>query len=91
MSDGGPSTWSDADFIEYIDIHSRTELALVANKDVRRFLKLAGREMPSHLEQVAFIGCHHYDIKEMLADARRALQTKGGHTGTILGDLPPRQ
>lgn len=73
MSDGGPSTWTDADFLEYIDIHSRTELALVANKDVRRFLKLAGREMPSHLEDRAFIGCHYCDIKEMLEDARKAI------------------
>jgi len=75
MTDSGPSTWSDQDFLEYIDIHSRTELALVANKDVRRLLKLAGREMPCHLEQVGWISCKHYDIAEILSDARKATST----------------
>ncbi len=68
--------WSDEELVGYIESHSHTELALVANAHVKRLLDLAGLEMPSHLEQRAFIGCHYHDIKEILADARATIRAR---------------
>jgi negative regulator of replication initiation len=67
---------TDKELLDYIDAHSRTELALVSNKMVRRLLELAHESMPENLKNVAFISCKHENIKDILARARRYMNLK---------------
>jgi hypothetical protein len=69
-----PADWTDRELLDYIETHSHTELALVANADVKRFLDLAGYEMPERFKGVAFIPCRYEAIKKLLAEARERLK-----------------
>lgn len=68
--------WTDEELVSYIESHSRTEVALVSNAHVRRFLDLAGEKMPEHLAHRAFIHCYHDDIRELIVAARRRMRIK---------------
>ncbi len=65
--------WSDAEFLGYVDEHSRTDLALFSREHVNRLLRLAGREEITDLP--SFVGMHRCDISDIIETARGRLET----------------
>lgn len=68
--------WTDQELLDYIETHSHTELALVANAHVRRLMGLAREPMPPNLEHVAFISCKHHNVKDIITRARRYMNMR---------------
>ena len=62
---------SDADFIGYCEIHSKSERALFCRRDVNRLLELAGMQADEWREWVSW---HYGDMKAILKRAK----LKGG-------------
>lgn len=61
------SEWSDSEFLNYVEAHSKTPRALFSKEHVNRFRKLAGKqEIDGSWD---FIAMHNFDIVE---DMKRA-------------------
>lgn len=71
-----PVEMSDEQLLTYIEDHSHTELALVANSHVRRLMALAREPMPPNLEHVAFISCKYHSVKDIITRARRFMRLR---------------
>jgi hypothetical protein len=65
---------SDEHFLGYVDLHSQTPRALFHINDVKRFLKLAGRN--DNISGPDFMAMHDYEISDMLAEARKNLKNE---------------
>jgi hypothetical protein len=67
---------TDEQLLTYIEDHSHTELALVSNAMVKRFMELAREPMTPSLEHAAFISCKYHNIKGLLSRARSYLNLR---------------
>lgn len=67
--------WSDREFLDYVDTHSKTERALFHSTHVVRFLKLAGQDEMAELceQNDVFLAMHYNDIEAILNKARAKL------------------
>ncbi len=66
--------WTDDDFLGYCQLHARTELALFHRGHVERLLRLAGKEVPTHLRE--WTSVHSEAADPLIAEARRILAEK---------------
>ena len=77
---------TDESFLGYVDLHSRTDLALFHQGHVQRFVRLAGAESVAQWDRRRdFVAMHHYDIAPLLKEAYVRLRARpyqpldGGH------------
>ena len=65
---------SDEEFLGYVDIHSRTDLALFSTDDIIRLHKLANEDPPGGLWPKAFFTMRHEYVKPRIEKARARLK-----------------
>lgn len=63
--------WTDKELLSYIDLHSRTERALLHIDHINRLLELAGHPKISGV--VGFAALHYEQAAPLIAEARRRL------------------
>ncbi len=66
--------WTDEEFLGYVDLHSRTELALFHRDHVKRLCELSGAQWVGRMRD--FEPLHYHDIKPALEEARVRLATQ---------------
>jgi hypothetical protein len=62
--------WTDKELLGYIDLHSRTERALLHIDHINRLLELAGRP---RISGGGFYALHYEEAAPLIAEARRRL------------------
>jgi hypothetical protein len=65
-----PKDWTDKEFLDYVEIHSKTERALFSPTHVNRFMNLIG----STYWTDAFDAMHYNEIKVPLERAFKSLE-----------------
>jgi hypothetical protein len=67
-----PKDWTDKEFLDYVEIHSKTDRALFSNTHIERFARLAG--LPHLTPNGGFNSMFYDDISILLADAYKNIE-----------------
>lgn len=71
-----PSSWTDSELIDYVELHSKTDRALFHVDDLRRFLTLAGLREGVDFNISGQWMSFHYDahVADLIKAARAAVK-----------------